>query len=888
MKVFPYGTNIVFSFRYSFELKEKVKHLFEGQMLFNKLKKHPNCWSVPMSVVSFPAESINKLINFCNAEGFIIHPDLIGQLKDNAENQKNLHFLSSATEIDGDLPIEGLLLEPRPYQKAGIKYMVSAKKCINADSVRMGKFQPVDSKVLTPKGWTEIGSIKVGDLVIGSNGQPTTVTGVFPQGGQDVYRLKFSDHSSVEAGLDHLWTFYYIGQSKGKRKRHYITLTTKEAISRGKIERDWGSGKKRTILDLSKTSLYLPIIEPVVFDLQDKLEIPPYTLGLLIANGSLSSSGVKATVSYIDADEIIDILKSEGTTVTYNTRYANCCHIGLPGLMQKVKSFGLNVTSKDKFIPRKYFTASIADRMSLLYGLMDGDGSISKIDNRVTYHTISFKLAHDIVELVEGLGGIANVRTYDRTKENKPIEYQVRVRMPNGVPNFRVKRKAERQNFTAKTYPRRLFIGAEYSRNTECVCISVAAEDHLYTTEHCILTHNTLQSLAAIHYLQAYPALVVCKSGLMYNWKNEIQKTLGEKSVHITDNVKKGIAENRNFVIINPEKLAKLQDQLKEYKFGSVIYDEAHNIGGSKTAKFNALKEITKEVPYRYALTGTPIKNRALEVVNILDFLGRLKEFGGKWRLINEFYEVRQDFSIGEARDLDKLHAKLKSFCMVRRTAKEVLGEVPDKVYSSVLVELSNYKEYRALSSEIQKLKGVEFVSERKGKLFELKRIVGEGKVDAISQWIEDFLDSGEQLVVFAHHIEVQKRLLTKFPDAAYILGGQSLASREHNKNAFQNKEKQLIICSLMAAGEGLDLSSANTVAICELGWTPPQMEQAIGRIYRVGKTEPMSIYTFIAENTIDIKLASMLQDKGFEGDMTVSGKVEDSYVESLLEELQD
>jgi SNF2 family DNA or RNA helicase len=537
MKVFPYGTNVVFSFRYSLELKEKVKHLFEGQMFFNKFKKHPNCWSVPMSVVSFPAESINKLINFCNAEGFIIHPDLIGQLKDNAENQKNLHSLSSATEIEGDLKIEGLLLEPRPYQKAGIKYMVSAKKCINADSVRLGK---------------------------------------------------------------------------------------------------------------------------------------------------------------------------------------------------------------------------------------------------------------------------------------------------------------------------------------------------------------SMQSLAAIHYLQAYPTLVVCKSGLMYNWKNEIEKTLGEQSVHITDSVKKGIAENKNFVIINPEKLAKLQDQLKEYKFGSVIYDEAHNIGGSKTAKFNALKEITKDVPYRYALTGTPIKNRALEVVNILDFLGRLKEFGGKWRLINEFYEVRQDFSIGEARDLDKLHAKLKSFCMVRRTAKEVLGEVPDKVYSSVLVELSNYKEYRSLSSEIQKLKGVAFVSERKGKLFELKRIVGEGKVDAISQWIEDFLDSGEQLVVFAHHIEVQKRLLTKFPDAAYILGGQSLASREQNKNAFQNKEKQLIICSLMAAGEGLDLSSANTVAICELGWTPPQMEQAIGRIYRVGKTEPMSIYTFIAENTIDIKLASMLQDKGFEGDMTVSGKVEDSYVESLLEELQD
>lgn len=400
---------------------------------------------------------------------------------------------------------------------------------------------------------------------------------------------------------------------------------------------------------------------------------------------------------------------------------------------------------------------------------------------------------------------------------------------------------------------------------------------------------KTLQSLAAVHHLKAYPCLVVCKRGLLLNWQHEISKTLGTDSVFVCTDLKKEL-EEKDFLIVNPEKLHKLLPKLVDYNFQSIIYDEAHNIGRAGTQKFNAIKSLSKKARYKYALTGTPVKNRALDLVNILDFLGRLKDFGGKWKFINEYYNVGYDFSVGEAKDLDKLHTKLKSVCMVRRTTEEVFDEVPQKDFISVEVPLSNMSDYSRLTGEIQKLttkakKDLEFAKERKGKIFELRRILGIGKVDAIADWVEDFLSTGEQLVLFAHHLDVQKALVARFPEAVTILSSDSLEERFENMRLFQTKQKQLIICSLLAAGEGLDLSTADTAAFCELGWTPPQMEQAIARIEAVGKTNPLTYYTFIGQKTVDIKTAAMLQDKGSESDMVTSGELnEDSYVESLLD----
>lgn len=402
---------------------------------------------------------------------------------------------------------------------------------------------------------------------------------------------------------------------------------------------------------------------------------------------------------------------------------------------------------------------------------------------------------------------------------------------------------------------------------------------------------KTMQTLSSVEYLNAYPCLVVCKSGLMYNWKSEIEKTLAGKSVYVCDKVKKGLQSGYDFVTVNPEKLDKMSDALSGYGFKSIAYDEAHNIGSRNTKKFAALMRVAEDVDIKYALTGTPVKNRALELVSILEFLGRLSEFGGKWKFINDFYHTSHDgfgFRIGEAKNLDILHEKLRSRCMVRRTKKDVLNEIPQKTFITVEVPISNRSAYDALASEVRVLttkarKDITYKAEKNGKIFELRRVTGVGKVEAICDWVEDFLATGEPLVLFAHHIDVQQGILQRFPDAARILGSESnLKVRKENEDRFQRGDTNLIVCSFI---EGITLDRANTVGVCELGWVPAVLDQAIARIEAVGKTEPSTIYSFLAIDTIDIKLSGMLQNKGAESDMVTSGKEnDDSYVNSLLE----
>lgn len=430
---------------------------------------------------------------------------------------------------------------------------------------------------------------------------------------------------------------------------------------------------------------------------------------------------------------------------------------------------------------------------------------------------------------------------------------------------------------------------------------------------------KSLQSLAAVHHLDAYPCLVLCKSGLMYNWRNEIIKTLGEKDIHIWESISDIPEKGKDFVILNPEKLSissylkdddgeyildsagrkikdklKLQDTLLKYKFKSIIYDEIHNIGSSESVKFKVIKKIGGSVKVKFGLSGSPIKNRALEICNILAFLGKLSQFGGKWGLINEFYKTTPNgfgVDIGEAKDLEVLHNRLKSTCMLRRTRMDVFGEIPQKDFISIEVPISNRKDYERLTGELRtfktKSKNLTYAEEKKGTIFELRKILGVGKIEAMGDWVDDFLSSGEPLIIFAHHIAVQHALLARFPFAARIIAEDSLQVREQNRLRFQNKQTNLIICSLNVAGEGQDLSVANAMAICELGWTPVQMNQAIARMEAIGKDTPTTVYTFLGANTIDIKMASLLQFKASESDMVVSGKVsENSYAETLLENL--
>lgn len=328
-------------------------------------------------------------------------------------------------------------------------------------SFMRGRAQPLNSKILTPTGWKLMGDMKFGDNIIGKNGETYNITGVFPQGIEKVYKIIFSDNSEALASGEHLWEVYDV---LSKKNIVINTNTIKENLL-------CNNGQKR---------YKIPLVSPIKFE-EKKLPIDPYILGVLLTlkkrKGDDLDYGISKKVknSYIKND-IIESLKN----------------LNLHGK----KSY-------DKFIPELYLYSSINQRLELLKGLMDTDGSIfsthknrRKTSSVAEYYTVSPELLKGVEFLVHSLGGTTNTRikdvagTTDKWGRNYNYNiYQTKIRLPQNLNPFKLNRKSEL--FEVKEQPVRLIKSVELYSEEETQCISVSATDQLYVTDNCIVTHNT-------------------------------------------------------------------------------------------------------------------------------------------------------------------------------------------------------------------------------------------------------------------------------------------------------------------------------------------------------------------------------------------------------------
>jgi SNF2 family DNA or RNA helicase len=291
----------------------------------------------------------------------------------------------------------------------------------------------------------------------------------------------------------------------------------------------------------------------------------------------------------------------------------------------------------------------------------------------------------------------------------------------------------------------------------------------------------------------------------------------------------------------------------------------------------------------RLALTGTPILNRPKELVAQLRLIGRLEDFGSG-------AAIARRFKGPEA--LERLHWHLRAHCYVRRLKADVLPQLPAKRQVTIPVGLANEAEYRlaernvidwlrAQPLDLRELKtkvAAAMRNERLVQLNKLRQLAGRGKLEAALAWLSDFVASGEPLVVFADHIEIQEALVERFgADAVHVLGADSTTARDAAVQAFQQDDgPQVIVCSLRAAGQGLTLTRASNVAFLELDWTPARLAQAEDRCHRIGQGNAVTAWYLLAPDTIDETMADLLAVK-----RGVIGAVTDGQVgeaESLLE----
>lgn len=368
----------------------------------------------------------------------------------------------------------------------------------------IGKAQPLDAKVMTPTGYRLMGDLKIGDKVIGADGKSHSIIAVFPQGEKDVYQVSFTDGSNTECCKEHLWRILPRNSNKWAR-----TVELQELFDKPLYNLTKNRYKER--------KYYIPMTDPIDFPAQD-FYIHPYILGCLIGDGHIGDNILSMTSADLEILDRMQQLMDKFTPNYFLNKLSSCRYgytikqkvkrfklgiknnpIALPNeYLEELKRLKLAVNSKDKFIPELYLYNSIENRIELLRGLMDTDGTITKAGNTIQFNTISSKLRDDIIQLIESLGGSAWYSETQGAYIDKElgekvlcnISYTISMRLPKTINPFYLSRKANRINPRSNN-PSRAIESITYSRKSECKCILLDSEDHLYLTDHCIVTHNS-------------------------------------------------------------------------------------------------------------------------------------------------------------------------------------------------------------------------------------------------------------------------------------------------------------------------------------------------------------------------------------------------------------
>lgn len=365
---------------------------------------------------------------------------------------------------------------------------------------RTGKALPVDTPVLTPDGYVNIGALRVGDKVISPRGNVTTVTGVYPQGRKEVYEIVFSetgkcpDKTVVKCCKDHLWT---VRTEEDRAKNRERVMSTEE-IMNGTIKRSHDRHNNYSV----------DYVQPLELEERGDRLLSPYLMGQLLGDGSFrhnirmttaDESVVERLAAELpDTDKIVrdgkydyriikknDLRDERGFMVRSSTAKA----IDAYGLMGKYAS--------DKHVPHEYIYTNVENRLELLRGLFDSDGCVTT--NGVEFSTTSKQLSEDVAFIVRSVGGRVRIvnraghYTINGTRKNTIENYRVYCQFPATICPFWLKRKAEQFHPARK----RLYRFIEDVRSTgtyaEMVCISVADESRQFViTDKMVPTHNTV------------------------------------------------------------------------------------------------------------------------------------------------------------------------------------------------------------------------------------------------------------------------------------------------------------------------------------------------------------------------------------------------------------
>ena len=344
---------------------------------------------------------------------------------------------------------------------------------------QVGKALALDTPIPTPKGWTTIGDIEVGDKILSPDGNPVSVTfKTETMINHQCYKIFFDNGEEIVADADHLWEVNSSYWRTGKK-----VINTDEIYSRysKKINNKRGKGVGG--------SLYIEFSNPINGENQD-LPIDPYLLGVWLGDGYSADGRI------IAHKDDYEFYKTK-IDVEHERVENNCIRFKCRGLREKLKE---NNLLKNKHIPQIYLRSSVDQRMELLRGLMDTDGSITKTQTFEFYQK-NYEFILQVVELLSSLGIKSRV---SRKLINQCWYYTVR--FPSKENIFNLPRKSKLINFDGKGRPqnkRHYIQKIEKVDSVPVACIQVDSDDHLFLCGKTFIpTHNTTTVVSyLLHYV---------------------------------------------------------------------------------------------------------------------------------------------------------------------------------------------------------------------------------------------------------------------------------------------------------------------------------------------------------------------------------------------------
>lgn len=420
--------------------------------------------------------------------------------------------------------IEGIKL--RDYQVDYVNKVIQNWRGLITSPTSSGKALSLDSLVYTPSGPKRMGDIKVGDIVCTPSGGTANVIGVYPQGEREIFRITFSNNDTVECCKEHLWKVNAIMDGwEGRVKDTQYLIDNCNTPS----------GRSKYCIDLPSQ---------IYFE-ERVLKMSPYMMGALLGDSyfgkSLGFANIEEQI-FNKIEQLISddykIISQDGINHRITKKINNPKKSNI--YLEAIRYYGLaGKKSNNKFIPDDYKYNTIENRIELIRGLMDTDGYVNKI-GYIEYCSCSLQLINDVKEVIESLGGLCRIRnkypicTYKGERRIGQLSYILSIAIQNPSNLFFLERKKERCNNVPKRMRmiKRVIKSIDSVGVKPCQCILIDDPDHLYLTDHFIITHNTETMKAIIKSLPTKtPTLVLANKTSLIDQSYEDIKKMGIEGV---------------------------------------------------------------------------------------------------------------------------------------------------------------------------------------------------------------------------------------------------------------------------------------------------------------------------------------------------------------------